>query len=190
MDFNKKKNIYNKINEKYGYCGSWAVWNLNYERPKDNMDDLTIFENDEIINDLNFKYIIVGLNISKEIKIKLSNFHGKNGDVYKLRYGIQDSKLYGSYMTDIIKYHVDAKSTNVIKDLKNNEDIMLKNINIFKQEIKDLEIEEPILISLGNGVDKILNKYLKEYKIIKIKHYAAFINKENYRKEIMDIIQE
>ena len=62
---------------------------------------------------------------------------------------------------------------------------MQKNIEIFLDELAHLQ-ENPILIALGSETYQLLNKYLSDqYKIIRIKHYSAYIGKENYRSEFL-----
>jgi len=88
---------FNIVKEKFKHQGSWAIWGDFGARPKDNMDDLTIFFGEKLkksIKQLHLNYVLVGLNIStEEIVEPLSNFHGKNGEVYKIRYAISETKL-------------------------------------------------------------------------------------------------
>ncbi len=91
-------------------------------------------------------------------------------------------------MTDIIKDFDEKHSGKVISYLKKHENIIHKNIDQFKKELSDIGSNNPILISFGNDVFNILNKYLKkDFKVLKVPHYASYISKENYRKKFQDI---
>jgi hypothetical protein len=180
--------IFNKMNKQYSHYCSWAIWGTHFgNKVKNGMDNLNIFDN--CINNINFKYIIVGLNISKKIEIPLSNFHGKNGEVYKLRHALINTKLYGSYMTDIIKDFEEPKAIKMTKYIKQNPKFLKENINTFLKEINDLNIKNPILIAMGNDTYKILIENLKGFKIYKIPHYACRKSKEIYKNIVHDIIK-
>ena len=87
------------------------------------------------------------------------NFHGKNGEVYKLRYALKNTPLWGAYMTDIIVGYVDPKADTTMEYLKYNPNIVLENVKRFEKEIKDLNSDNPILYALGNDVFEILNNF-------------------------------
>jgi len=71
---------FNYLKRKHGNHSSWAVWEEETNGPKSNMDDLSIFENEKILEFLNPKIILVPLNFSIDVEMKpLQNFHGKNG---------------------------------------------------------------------------------------------------------------
>ena len=102
-----KLNKFKEIRKKYGYHASFAVWQDVANKSKSNMEDLSIFEKKEVIELLNPDIVLVGLNFSIDIQLEpLENFHGQNGEVYKLRYALKDTILWGAYMTDLIKYFV------------------------------------------------------------------------------------
>ena len=65
------------------------------------------------------------------------------------------------------------------------------NIEIFKDELKILTEDTPILIALGDDSYDILKKNLSgEYEIVKIKHYSyRNLNKEEYRKAVLDVLK-
>ena len=181
------------LKNKHGLHASWAVWADETNRPKSNMGDLSIFENDSVIKTLNPNNIIVAFNFSVDGKVLHSweNFHGENGEVYKLRYAVKNTPLWGAYMTDIIKDHVDPNSISVKKFLEKNPEVISKNVKRFKEEIKDLNVTKPILYALGKDVFKILNDYLSDkYKIIRLTHYGIPNNKEFYKEKIWTELNE
>lgn len=181
---------FNYVKENFGLFASWAVWSEVVDRPKSNMGDLSIFENPQLTDTLkilNNKFILVGLNISTiDIKIPLSNFHGENGEVYKARFALKDTPLWGGYMTDIIKDFKEPDSTKIVKFLKNNPDFITTHIDNFCNELTSISAEDPILVAFGNDVYSILQKFFSdEYQIIKIPHYAARYGKEKYRENVL-----
>jgi hypothetical protein len=179
------------LKQKYGGHSSWAVWAEETDKPKSNMEDLSIFENIEILEVLKPEIILVALNFSVDIEIKLwENFHGKNGEVYKLRYALKNTPLWGAYMTDIIVDHVDPSANSMMKHLINNPDVVIENIKRFENEIKDLNADNLVLYALGNDVFEILNNNLSDkYKIKQITHYASRINKETYKDKVWKQLQ-
>ena len=187
------KNRFNFIKEKYGLHASWAVWVNEGDTPKSNMGDLSIFEKDEILLKLNPNIILVGLNLSVSgvVLNPFQNFHGSGGGAYKIRYGLKDTDLWGAYMTDIIKDFPELEAGNVVSHLRNNPSVVDKNIVSFKEELKDIGASNPIIIGFGNQSSDILERNLEPgSRIIKLMHYSHFINKENYREEVLSVIRK
>ena len=185
------KEVFEFVKQKYGLHASWAVWGEQGHRPKDNMEDLTMFNSPEILKILNPNIVLVGLNfsVSGAVNRPFENFHGKGGGAYKIRYALHNTKLWGAYMTDILKSYVELEASKVVSYIKKNPEFLKENIISFKDELEDIGSVNPILIAFGNEVDDILNKHFKdEFRIIKLTHYSHFQSKENYRKEILDII--
>ena len=189
---NKQK--FDFIKEKHGLHASWAVWVNEGDTPTSNMGDLSIFEKDEILLKLNPNIILVGLNLSVSgvVLNPFQNFHGSGGGAYKIRYGLKDTDLWGAYMTDIIKDFPERESSNVMSYLSNNPSVVDKNIVSFKEELKDIGASNPIIIGFGNHAFRILKRNLgSEFKkMIKLMHYSHFINRENYREEVLSVIRE
>lgn len=180
-----EKEHYLKIKEKYGRQSSWAIWQEAGNLPKSNIDNLEIFDleiNKSLLETLNPNVILVGLNISRKFDNDFANFHDgrPQSQDYKIRYAFQNTPFYGAYMTDIIKNFEDKISGNVLNYLKNNKTFEKENILKFNEELKDLKINDPIIIAFGNATHRILERNFK-YKIIKIPHYSMYISKENYR---------
>ena len=153
------------------------------------MGDLSVFDNDKILSQLNPEIVLVGLNFSVGfIHIPFQNFHGKGGGAYKIRYALKDTSFWGAYMTDIIK-DFEEKISGKVKDyLSKNRDFEKQNVAVFLEELNYIGAKNPILIAFGNEVYSILNRYLKDkFKIIKVPHYANYTNKEKYREQIRTI---
>ena len=68
--------------------------------------------------------------------------------------------------------------------LNDNPDVERKNIETFREELKDLGTENPTIIALGNDAYKILTRNLEDtFTIVKVTHYSAYINPQKYREE-------
>ena len=164
---------------------------------------MTVFEDKNICNKLNDKYVFVGLNGSSthgNLGDKAwHNFHStyKYQRDYKLRYALTDTKFWGSYITDIIKVFdgdreesKEVNSKRLMFKLKKHPKVVDENIKIFKNEISILSDKKPILISIGNDSYKILKKYLGGYDIHKIKHYSNWGGAENYKINVCSVLKE
>ena len=189
----RKKFEDNKKN--YGRYGSWAVWAEVTDKPKSNMGDLTILDpdiNKTLLHELNPNIILVALNFSKIIDMKIfGNFHARGTATdFKTRFAVKDTILWGSYMTDIIKDHPEMDSSKVSVYLKKHPEVILKNIKKFKKELDSIGAKNPKIVAFGVEVHEILQKNLSDYKIVKIPHYAIHVSKENYREQVKKVIIE
>ena len=63
------QSTYRAIKTKYCLHASWAVWEAQSDKPKSNMDDLTIFERKDILDTLNPNNILVAYNFSVDGKV-------------------------------------------------------------------------------------------------------------------------
>lgn len=192
MDIKK----FNMIKDKYGHMSSWAIWGkINPMKPKENMGDISFFEdpNKELLKKLNPNIVLVGLNISQGVPRKFGNFHPNysSGQDYKTRYAVVDTIFEGAYMTDIIKDFSEKVSGKMMKYLKENKDFEIENVKSFEEELKDIGSDNPVLIALGNDTYKILKRNFNDkYKVFKVTHYSAFISKEKYREEFLDLVKK
>lgn len=185
---------YNNIRNKYGHVGSWSIWSKIDEinKPKYGVGNINIFDEESIIEKLNPNIVFVGLNISKKIDRPFSNFHSDNGRAndFKLRYAIQGSCLEGGYMTDIIKDFEEKISGKVSRFLRNNSDFLTENLDSFEKELDFIGCKNPIIIAFGNDVYNILTKKCKYVNVYKLTHYSARISKENFKKEVLQLIEK
>jgi hypothetical protein len=187
------------IKEKYGHVGSWAIWAEVGDTPKSNMGDLSILDPDiykNLLSQLKPNVIFVGLNISRRIERPLANFHGNTlnaplGNDYKIRFAFRGTPYWGGYMTDIIKDFEHKISGKVISYLRHNKHFEKENIKAFLLELDDIGADNPKLIVFGNDAYNILKRNLNsKFKMIKIRHYSDFINKENYKREVKSILMK
>jgi hypothetical protein len=186
------KITFDSIKEKHGSYASWAIWANERIKPKENMDDLSIFNvdtNSTLLEQLNPNYILVGLNISKEIEEDFANFHGPGGGAYKIRFALKGTPLWGAYMTDIIKDFEQKASGQVMRYLRTNKTFEKENIVSFRAEIYDLGVQDPTIVAFGKDAYTILDRNLKnDFEIFTIPHYSTYMPKEKYRTKVKSII--
>ena len=103
---------FERLTEKHGAYGGWAIWNYTRNRREEN----SVKPIDENLIHLNNKYIIIGLNISSPVET-WTNFRGGKHD-RKLKYAFNNTKVRGSYMTDLFKGIVNSKSTELYEYIK------------------------------------------------------------------------
>ena len=181
------------MKEKYGLHASWAVWPDAGDTPKSNMGDLGIFETGAILSKLNPNIILVGLNFSKSdvVNEPFQNFHGSGGGAYKIRYALQDTLLWGAYMTDIIKDFPEEESKNVMSYLNANPSLVAENVMSFQQELRDVGASQPTVVAFGGDAFSIVNKALGEtLAVFRVIHYSHYISKEKYREHIAERITD
>ena len=188
---------FNSVKEKYGRQASWAIWGPFGERPRDNMDDLSIFDEPSLhstLPQLTTEYVLVGLNIStRDIVIPLSNFHGRNGEVYKVRYALHETDLWGAYMTDILKDFRDSRADPVSRFLKTPDGppFEKQNVESFRAELETVGAENATLIAFGKVVYDILTRHFGgKQRILKIDHYGYRINKEIYKYRVHNSLSQ
>ena len=178
------------IKDKYSHFASWAIWTHEDEKQKSNMGDLTVLDpeiNKNLLSELNPNVVLVALNFSLNVTPdSFENFHSNRGSAtdYKTRYALRGSPYWGGYMTDIIKNYPEKESGNLVKYLKSHKDFEQKNIEFFRQELRDIGAENPTIVAFGNAVYDILKRNLTEFEIVKIPHYAHYMSKEKYREQV------
>jgi len=176
------------IKEKYGHWASWAIWSEAGDTPKSNVGDLSIFAGNDFLEVLNTEVVLVGLNISRgDIKYPLANFHDARSEAtdYKIRYALKSTPFWGGYMTDIIKDFNEKESGKMMSYLRANKAFEESSVEIFREELKDLESVNPTIIAFGNDAYSILSRNFKDqYKVLKVSHYANYTSKEKYRDEV------
>lgn len=199
------REIYERMSRKYGDVGSWAVWEEAGLKPKSNMGHLNIFDlkkNPSLLETLNNNVVMVGLNFSRSlIPIGVStvpgedqkpfkNFHdlSPRANDFKIRYAFKGTDFYGVYMTDVIKNLEMVDSKDVKKHLKSNPHLVEENIAFFREELKDLKAQKPVLLAFGVDTYNMLFNHLGKdeyFKLIRLTHYSHQISKEKYKEEVL-----
>lgn len=187
---------YELLEKEFGTVSSWAIWAPQRDTVKSGTGDLSVFEDDNLLNQLNPNYVFVGLNASnthvqqngRAQECVWGNFHSSDNrrqHDYKIRYALMNTPYWGGYMTDIIKYHAEVDSSKVARFLKDNPQVVKENIDLFNREMKILGTV-PTIVAFGDKTYDILETYLHgQYKIVKVKHYSFTIGKEDYRNELL-----
>ena len=185
---------FDKLKSRFGYCGSWAIWSKASDTPKSNVGDLSLLNTDlnkNLLNQINPNIVFVALNFSRETtKEDFANFHDPRSmsQDYKIRYALQDSKLWGGYMTDIIKDYPEKSSNKMMSYLKKDSRIEKDNCKLFLEEMDLLKTNNPKIIAFGNDAYLILTRNFKDkFNIIKVPHYANYISKEKYRELVLTL---
>lgn len=177
---------FDEIAQKYGNIGSWAVWAAQDRdgRPKSNVGDMNALnpeKNGKLLGLLKPNIVMVGLNMSGELKADLPfrNFHspGPRANDHKLRYVFTGTEYWGAYMTDFIKNHNEVDSGKVIDYLKNHPEVINENLKAFREEMKFIGADKPLIIAIGNDVYDYLNQGLVaglDYsRLVGIYHFAS-----------------
>jgi hypothetical protein len=184
------------IKQKHGHYASWAVWADGGKRPKDNIGDLSIFEdeaNTGLLSQLNPSVVLVGLNISRgTVPFPLGNFHDgrSQSQDYKLRYALKDTSLWGGYITDIIKDCDEKAAGKTMAYLRGNKSCEQENVRMFREELRDRGADQPTIIAFGRDAFTLLvRNHGEQYDVWKLPHYSQYISKEKYREEVGAIIE-
>ena len=147
--------------------------------------------NKKLLSQLKPEYVFVGLNFSSIGQIiPFANFHSPSPKAqdYKIRYALNNTDYWGSYMTDIIKNFEEKKSNKMMDVLNEDKNLENRNIEIFLEEMESLGVSNKKIIAFGGDTYKILERNLKDkYNLVKVTHYSHFISKENYRYELVNI---
>lgn len=188
---------FQEIETRYSNVASWACWapQTNHLKRKSGISDLTIFDpsvGHNCIQLLHTNFVLVGLNISRDdiCDGPWRNFHSDNpfNTDYKLREIFIGTKLWGAYMTDILKDFPEPKSNKVLKYCKDYPYELDKHVQNFCDEISFVCANQTELVALGDLTYKILNDRLGiNYKIHKIFHYASTKTIEQMRSEVIKI---
>ena len=102
------------------------------------------------------------------------NFHAGRND-FKLRYALQGTRYWGSYITDAIKDYQETDSGEVEKTLKSNPERVDENLKGLREELELLGGNLKCMKSEG-------------YEVVRILHPAAFIGKKKYRDKVLKVL--
>lgn len=193
------KDSFEMLREKYGNgISSWTIWaDAEEGKPKSGIADVSFFLEENILEQLNSHYIFVGLNAAENAGMEdaeaWQSFHSRNpkqSQDYKLRYALKGTRFWGSYITDAIKDYPKTDSGEVWQMLRNNPDVVEKNIRSLEDEIQYLDKGNTVVIAIGNKAYRILSKNLgKKYRICKIMHYSSYVGRETYRNIVLKQLQ-
>jgi hypothetical protein len=186
---------FEKVRSELGEHTSWAVWSSVGEKPKSNVGDLSIFNDEEkltaTLQKLNPNVVLAGLNGSTGDESSSSNvesfanFHSSwsRATDYKIRFATVGTALEGAFMTDIIKHHYETDSTIVGRDLRKNPEYERFKVEEFFDEITKFS-RTPIIFAFGGMGYELIKKYNSgRFEVHKLYHYAFTMSKEKFREE-------
>lgn len=191
---------YDILKEKYGDVSSWAVWNTDYadSEPGRNIKDLSMFASPDL-TELNTGFVFVGLNRSGRPKDGNTekkpdepgdpwfNFHAGRND-FRLRYALQGTRYWGSYITDAIKDYQETNSGEVEKTLRKDPKRVDENLKGLREELELLG-GKPVLVALGYAAEKKLRRMRsEEYEVVRILYPARYIGKKEYRDRVLEVL--
>lgn len=188
------RKTFEKVRKDFGWCASWAVWSppSDPDRAKSDIGNLSVFGVNELEHTLTLLHadvIFVGLNFSRNPDIPdFANFHSPlpSGQDYKLRHALTGTVHWGAYLTDIIKGCVELKAADLMKRLRNQDNLEKENVETFCNEIKLLGAKDPLLVALGGHAHTLLQRNLKnKFRIVQAMHYSAYVNPEAYRECVL-----
>ena len=125
---------FERIKQRHGGYGSWALWAPQGERPSSNVGDLSVLDpdlNSALLGNLKEDVVMLGLVLSSEAtfprrsNFSLREFHDE---------GLQDSTrlrgypYWGAYMTDIVKGISELESGTLRKRLREDPSILESSI--------------------------------------------------------------
>ena len=193
---------FEKIRNDLGAHTSWAIWAPAGERPKSNVGDLSIFNEEykikNILNKLNPNIILAGLNgangegaIDTEVR-HFANFHSHwhRATDFKIRYATEGTALEGAFMTDVIKHHYETDSNLVAKRLRDDPSYEKLKLEEFFDEITKLS-RDPTIFAFGGQAYNLIQKHnRRKFKVFKLFHYAFTMSKERFREETLKTLHE
>lgn len=189
---------FEEIRERYGFVSSWACWSSREgEKATSGVSDLEVFNPNNPNNkleELHTRFVLVGLNISRgDIDDSpWRNFHSAspNATDYKLRYALEGSALWGSYMTDLLKDFVEVSASKASRYFKQNPRQLEKHLTNFEEELGFVCEKRPVLFALGDDTYNLLNEHFSvRYEIVKLYHYARRVSLEELRTQYMSSIK-
>ena len=184
--------VFEELRSKHGKTSSWAIWRPEGDSPKSNIDDLSIFEDPLILQDLNTTFVFVGLNPADHTDTKgnikdWSAFHSsdaKRQQDYKLRNALSNTVFWGSYITDIIKKLPETDGNMAADVWKKDPELRQYSVDALKDELSIIG-GEPTLIAIGAKAFNILKDIKSELRNVKniamIDHYSGMISPDEYK---------
>jgi len=187
------RETFERMKQRHGGYGSWAVWANASGSPKSNMGDLRVLDpdwNPTLLQTLRNDVVMVGLNLSDwdPNAPPFRNFHGPLGGAFKIRYVFAGTPFYGAYMTDFIRGVVLGQSQSLLRYLKENPSVVAQNTERFLAELEDLGAVRPTILAFGNDAHRLIKKSVpgsRYSRLVGLRHYSDWKNKEDYRRECL-----
>jgi len=199
-----KKETYEKLKKQFGEYASWALYqepNADSKKRASNVGDMSIFQQDGLLDKLDVKNVMIALNASVH-PARADGYTGPwqmfhsaygRGYDYRIREMVKHTPLEGCYMTDMIKNYPEAKSKAVKDKIKKEPEWLQGNLDVLKEELDILETK-PTLIALGKDVYTTLVNagFGQDYKLIMLYHYSYIIKggDTSYYQHVQKVLKE
>lgn len=190
------------LRRELGLHTSWAVWAKQGEKPKSNVGDLSIFNEEaklqKTLRKLNSDIVLAGLNGSlgdPEVEngsVDFSNFHSDYAKAtdFKIRFALKDTPLEGAFMTDVITNHYETDSQVLKKHLRDDPVYAKLKVEEFFSEIMKVS-ENPTIFAFGGDSYSLIKKFNKKrFTVHKLTHYAHFQSPEDFRADTLKVIEK
>lgn len=175
------KSRYDEMLKHYSMVSSWAIWEPMIDTPRSNTNNMSWINDPNLLEKINTGYVFVGLNWSSTHgnqgmngTIPWVNFHSgySRQNDYKLRHALQDTKFWGSYITDLIKLYSEVDSNKVKTFLRENPQVIEQNIILTKKRFLYLTNE----FENGNLNDWVMFHYKNHFKICSVREKCCIID--------------
>ena len=190
---------FERIKEKHGGYGSWAVWAPQGERPSSNVGDLSVLDpdlNPALLGNLKEDVVMLGLVLSSEVNFSapFENFHYGSSATkdFKIRHAFVGTHYWGAYMTDIVKGISELESGTLRRRLRDDPSIIEASIETLFQEFEDLGCATPTLVALGADAYKLAHDHIPNShrrQLFKVRHYSTYGPQDEYRRRVHDELE-
>ncbi|MGI8484956.1 MAG: hypothetical protein ACR2OU_11930 [Thermomicrobiales bacterium] len=189
---------FDNVKAKWGAYSSWAVWRRigPGDAPKKDIGDLSILDpvqNPALLESLNPNIVLLGLNAaSRAIALEpWVNFHDSRSvaNDFKIRFALEETPYWGAYMTDVLVGLHETDSARVNSWIKRDPVGVDKQAARLESELADIGAVDPLVVAFGGVAYDVLRVRLgKNYRIVKVTHYAHQVGKEKYRDEVLRVL--
>ncbi len=189
---------FDDVKAKWGAYSSWAVWKRigPGDAPKKDMGDLSILDPDKnpaLLESLNPNIVLLGLNAASRAIASESwvNFHDSRSvaNDFKIRFALKETPYWGAYMTDVLVGLHETDSAKVSSWIKHNSLGVDEQVARLESELVDIGAVDPLVVAFGGLAHDVLRVRLgKKYRIVKVTHYAHQVGKEEYRDEVLRVL--
>lgn len=164
-----------EIAERYGWVASFAIWKPEGERPNSGMNDTSVIHQN--LEKLHTQIVFIGLNISRPITGEpFQNWHGGTHD-YKLRRSTVGTVAEGAYMTDFLKKLPEPKSSEAMRRVKREPELLERNACSLREELRFVGASEnTTLIAMGADTETLLRRsdFPNEFNVLRMRHYSDY----------------
>jgi hypothetical protein len=187
------QDTFDRVRRRHGGYASWAVWaDPAPDKPKSNIGDMRVLDpegNPALLQTLRTDVVMIGLNISRSFCEPLRNFHDPRSmaNDFKIRYAFANTAYYGAYMTDIVKHVEMVHSSSLVRYLKKDPSVVVRNVTNLLAEFDDLQCIRPTILAFGTAAHALVAEHVpsdRYSRLVRLTHYSHRISKEEYRQTV------